>query len=185
MDEGWGRHAPDGDYLKRVFDRTERLIEDRWGIPVIIQDVPNPFTGDLDGQKIMVDFDLDVHEAVFILIHLFGHTVQWNISEGNREIAFAKPTSWTDELLAKAISYEEEACRYSLQLVHEAGFGDLDQWLSDFAACDSAYLIHFYKTGEKLPFRQFWKDDAPRMTPLAIPEFQPERWISRYDGTVV
>jgi hypothetical protein len=182
---GWGRHAPDGGYLKTVFDRTEKLIEDRWGIPVIIQDVPNPFTGDLDGQKIMVDFDLDVHEAVFILIHLFGHTVQWNVSERNRELAFTKPAVWTEDLLTKVVAYEEEACRYSLQLVHEAGFQDLDQWLSDFSACDSAYLMHFYKTGEKRPFRQFWKDDAPRMSPLAIPEFQPERWISRYDGTVV
>jgi hypothetical protein len=185
MDSGWGRNAPDGEYLKRVFDRTEKLIEDRWGIPVIIQDVPNPFTGDLDGQRIMVDFDLDVHEAVFILIHLFGHTVQWNVSETNRALALAKPAAWTDELLAAVVAYEEEACRYSLQLVHEAGFRDLDQWLSDFSACDSAYLMHFYKTGEKRPFRQFWTDDAPLMSPLAIPPFQPERWISRYDGTVV
>lgn len=185
MELGWGKHAPDPDYLRTVFDRTERMIEDRWSIPVIIQDVPNPFTGDLDGEQIMVDYDLEVHEALFILVHLFGHTVQWNVSEANRETAFAKPAVWTEELLHRVTAYEQEACRYSIQLLHEAGFGDLDQWLSDFAACDSAYLMHFYKTGEKRPFREFWTDDAARLAPLPIPQFQPARWISRYEGTVV
>jgi hypothetical protein len=183
--EGWGRHAPDAEYLRRVFDRVERMIEDRWGVPVHIQDVPNPFTGDLDGEQIMVDYDLDVHEAVFILVHLFGHTVQWNLSETNRTLAFAKPEKWTEDLLVQVVAYEQEACRYSLQLLHEAGFHDLDQWLSDFAACDSSYLMHFYKTGEKRPFREFWADDAAVLSPLPIPEFNPTRWITRYDGTVV
>ncbi len=185
METGWGKNAPDALYLRTVFDRTERHIEDRWSIPVRIQDVPNQFTGDLDGEQIMVDYDLEVHEAVFILVHLFGHTVQWNVSEANRETAFAKPAAWTDDLLRRVTAYEEEACRYSIQLLHDAGFRDLDQWLSDFAACDTAYLMHFYKTGEKRPFREFWRDDAPRLGPLAIPDFQPARWISRYEGTVV
>jgi hypothetical protein len=183
--EGWGRHAPNPDYLRRVFDTVERTVEDRWGIPVRIRDVPNPFTGDLDGEQIMVDYDLDIHEAVFILIHLFGHTVQWNISERNRELAFAKPAVWSEDMLQAVTAYEQEACRYSMQLLHDAGFHDLDQWLSDFAACDCAYLMHFYKTGEKRPFREFWTDDAPLQAPLPIPEFSPTQWITRYDGTVI
>ena len=176
---------PDPDYLRTVFNRLERLIEDRWNIPVLIRDVPNPFTGDLDGEQIMVDYDLDIEDAVFILIHLFGHTVQWNVSAERREVAFAAPATWTDDQLQAAMDYEAEACRYSLQLVHEAGFHDLDQWIADFAACDARYLLHFYKTGEKRPFRSFWTDGAPVLAPLAIPEFRPTRWLSRYQGTVV
>ena len=61
---------------------------------------------------------------------------------------------------------------------------DLDQWVSDFAACDCAYLMHFYTTGEKREFRSFWKDGAPLVPPQSIPEFQPTKWISRW-GTVV
>ena len=38
------------DRLREVFDTVERMIEDRWEIPVTISDVPNPFTGDLDGN---------------------------------------------------------------------------------------------------------------------------------------
>ena len=45
--------------------------------------------------------------------------------------------------------------------------------------------MHFYQTGEKRPFRSFWRDGAPLVPARAIPEFQPTRWISRYDGTVV
>lgn len=171
--------------LREVFDTVERIIEDRWHIPVTISDVPHPFTGDLDGERIAVDHDVELEDAVFILVHLFGHTVQWNVSEDARRIAFLRPGAWTEAQLAELATYEREACRYSLQLLHEAGFHDLDQWISDFAACDAAYLLHFYRTGEKLPFRSFWRDGAPLVEPLPIPKFQPARWLSRYDGTVV
>lgn len=177
--------APDGARLREVFDRVEHLIERRWQIPVRISDVPHPFTGDLDGAEIMVDHANDLEDAVFILIHLFGHTVQWNVSASAREIAFAQRSAWTEEQLREVTAYEREACGYSLQLLHEAGIRDLDQWVSDFAACDIAYLMHFYKTGEKRPFRSFWRGQAPLLRPLPIPAFVPARWISRYDGTVV
>jgi hypothetical protein len=176
---------PSDERLREVFDIVERHVEDRWGIPVHIQDVPNPFTGDLDGQQIMIDYDLDIEDAVFILIHLFGHTVQWNVSAHAREIGFAKPPEWTDDLLEAVAAYEREAAAYSLTLLHECEVHDLDQWLSDFAHCDAAYLLHLYKTGEKRAFRTFWRDDQPLIPPLPIPEFSPARWISRYDGTVV
>jgi len=177
--------SPDPGRLRQVFNRIEPMIEQRWGIPVTISDVPNPFTGDLDGEQILVDHDLDIEDALFILIHLFGHTVQWNASERAREIAFAKHTVWTQDQLNEVGAYELPACRYSLQLLHEAEVHDLDQWMADFAACDTAYLMHFYQTGEKRPFRSFWREAQPLLEPLAIPQFQPARWISRYDGTVI
>lgn len=174
------------DFL-RAFNTVERHVEARYGIPVVITDVAHPFTGDLDGAGIYVDYDLEPDEALFILIHLFGHTVQWNVSERARQIGLAKPGSvvWTEDALREVAAYEAEACSYSLQLLHDAGVHDLDQWVSDFAACDTAYLMHFYRTGEKRAFRSFWKHDAPLLTPLAIPEFHPTRWIGRYDGTVI
>jgi hypothetical protein len=177
--------TPDADRMRAVFNRLERLIEERWEVPVRIQDVANPFTGDLDGEQIMVDYDLDIEDALFILIHLFGHTVQWNVSAERRSVAFLQPATWTDEQLRAAMDYEAEACRYSLQLLHEAGVHDLDQWISDFAACDSNYLMHFYKTGEKRTFRSFWQDGTAVLPPLPIPEFRPTQWRTRHQGTVV
>ena len=76
---------PNADRFRQVFNRVERYIEERYHLPVVITDVPDPFTGDLDGSTILVDHDLDAEEALFILVHLFGHTVQWNVNPADRE----------------------------------------------------------------------------------------------------
>lgn len=172
-------------FFYEAFNRLERHVEDRYGIPVVLTDVPNPFTGDLDGEEIRIDYENDPEEALFILVHLFGHTVQWNSSDRAREIGLLAVSEPTEELLAELAQYERDAARYSMALVHEAAIEGLDQWLSDFAACDVDYLLHFYRTGERHPFRSFWKDGAPVITPLPVPEFHPTRWRSRWDGIVV
>jgi hypothetical protein len=172
------------DRFREVFNQLARVIEESYGLPVVIADVADPFTGDLDGAQILVDYDLEAEEALFILVHLFGHTVQWNVSPRDRELGLLEVKNPTDEMLSQLARYEQDAARYSLQLFHNAGVRDLDQWLANFAACDVAYLMHFYRTGEKRPFRSFWNDHADSLTPLRIPPFQPTKWISR-SGTVI
>lgn len=168
-----------------VFNLAEKHLEDRYELPVVISDVPNPFTGDLDGAEIRVDYDLDAEEALFILIHLFGHTVQWNLSAEDRALGAKVEANVPESRLAEIEHYERTACAYSLQLLHDLGVHDLDQWVSDFANCDLRYLMHFYRTAEKLPFRSFWQDGAPLVTAIPIPDFYPTRWVSRADGVVV
>jgi hypothetical protein len=175
---------PTDERLREVFNSVEVLIERRYGLPVIITDVPDPFTGDLDGAQILVDHALDAEEALFILVHLFGHTVQWNVSPADRALGVLEVRNATAELLDALERYERDAARYSLQLFHDAGVNDLDQWLSDFAACDIAYLLEFYRTQEKRPFKSFWREGTPLLTPMAIPSFQPEKWVTR-SGTVI
>jgi hypothetical protein len=177
--------CPLDDRFREVFNLVEPHIENRYGIPVIIKDVPYPFTGDLDGAEIHVDHFEDIENALFIMAHLFGHTVQWNVSAEAREVGLKQFKNPTDDELAVLRAYELTACRYSLQLFHDLGIHDLDQWMSDFAACDYTYLVHFYRTGERRPFRSFWTDGQPVLMPLAIPSFTPSRWISRWDGVVV
>ncbi|MCA9678302.1 MAG: hypothetical protein H6709_15170 [Kofleriaceae bacterium] len=176
---------PSDDRFREAFDLLERRVEDRWEIPVRIRDVPSPFTGDLDGAEIHIDHDLTAEDGLFILVHLFGHTVQWNIDPRLRELGRVRGPDLAPEVLADLVAYEREACRYSLKLFHDAGIHDFDQWLADFSACDLAYLIHFYTTGDKAPFRSFWKEGQPLMQPLDIPDFQPTRWVSRWDGVVI
>lgn len=171
--------------MREVFNRIERYVEQHWGIPVRIGDVPDPFTGDLDGAEIHVDFDEDVESALFIVAHLFGHTAQWNTDEKAREIGYRLYENPTPEELARLQEYELEACRYTLQLFHDAGVHDCDAWLSDYAACDFAYLVHVYTTGERRPFKSFWKDGAPLLTPKPIPFFRPSKWVGRREGIVV
>jgi hypothetical protein len=176
--------TPTPERFAAVIGVVEPLIERRWGIPVMLRDVPHPFTGDLDGTEIHVDYDLTAEDALFIIVHLFGHTVQWNTSEDARRIG-KHSGPWTEPLLAELRAYETDACRLSMQLFHDAGIHDLDQWLSDFAACDYRYLDHFYRTGEKPEFRSFWTDGNAVLTPLAIPHFSPQRWATRVDGIVI
>ncbi len=175
------------DRFREAFNIVEPYVERRYGLPVVITDVRDPFTGDLDGASIAVDYDLGAEEALFILVHLFGHTVQWNVSPRERELGLLDVRAGqqpAEALLAELAEYERTAARYSLQLFHEAGVHDLDQWLADFAACDIAYLLHFYRTGEKRPFRSFWADGAAPLAPLPIPPFRPTRWVTR-SGTVI
>ena len=178
--------APDREArFREAYNALEPYVERRFGIPVVLTKIAPPFTGDLDGAGIYVDFELDAENGLFLLAHLFGHTVQWNVSERSRELGTLPVTGASDELLAELAAYEEEAARYSVQLFHDAGVLDLDQWLSDFAACDIAYLLHFYRTGEKREFRSFWRERTSLLAPLEIPEFRPVRWVTRGGGVVV
>lgn len=176
---------PTDEELRAAFNVIEPYIERRYGIPVRIRDVPNPFTGDLDGAEIHVDYDEDIESALFIVAHLFGHTVQWNVSAEAREIGYQLYPNPSEEMLRRLQAYELEACRYSVQLFHDARVTGLDQWLADYAACDFAYLVDFYRTGVKKPFKAFWRAGAPLLEPLPIPEFHPTRWVSRWSGIVV
>lgn len=176
---------PDDDRFREVYSLLEARIERKYGVTVILSDVPDPFTGDLDGAEIKIDYDNDPEGAVFLLVHLFGHTVQWNVRPEARDLGTQAQVNPTDEMLAALEEYEREACEYSLSLLHECGVHDLDGWLSDYSNCDFAYLRHFYRTGEKRPFRDFWPAGATRLGPRPVPDFTPERWKARWEGVVV
>src|SRR5258706_445562 len=141
-----------------------RRMPGRWTLPAVQAKGWSMWSGgtangalaaDLDGAEIRVDYDLSAEESVFILAHLFGHTVQWNLSAADREIGRKVETNLPESRLAEIERYERAACGYSLQLLHEVGVLDLDQWFSDFATCDLRYLMHFYRTGVKEEFRSF------------------------------
>jgi hypothetical protein len=167
--------------FKTAFDRVERRVEDRYGIPVSISDVLDPNTGDFNGARIQIDWDQDLESALFVLVHLFGHTVQWNISEEYRQLGLDAKPGKTEAELQRIYEYEKNATRYSLQLMHDAGVRDLDKWVSDFWYADWLYLEHFFRTGEKLDFPALRQRTASELlTPLAIPEFKPTKWVSRW-----
>jgi hypothetical protein len=176
--------VPSPERFAAAFTLVSTLIETRYGLPVDVVDVPAPFTGDLDGAHIAVDEELSSEDALFIVAHLFGHTVQWNTNPEEREVGQLAVANPTEEMLGRLADYERNAAAYALQLFHEAGVLDLDAWFSDYSACDIAYLLHFYRTGEKQEFRGFWCENTPPIAPSPIPEFRPEKWVSR-NGVVI
>ena len=156
-----------------------------YGVVVTTGDVGASLKGDLDGAEIVIGADSDPETALFLVAHLFGHTVQWNTSPTARMVGMAMPSDTTAARLDELEAYEAEACRYSQTLFHEAGVHDFDQWLADYSACDRAYLRHFYATGARREFQGFWRPGQPLLEPLPIPPFTPRRWRRRGRGIVV
>ena len=173
--------GPDLERFRAVYARVETEIERRYGIAVDILDVVDPNTGDFDGERIDVDFALDPEIALFVLLHLFGHTVQWNVSAEDRALGRDTSVGKTPAELERIRVYERDATRYAVTLLREVGVTDLDPWLSDLWLADWKYLERYYTTGEKLDFRSFVSRGASEiLTPLSIPAFTPHRWVSRW-----
>jgi hypothetical protein len=74
---------------------------------VITRDIPDPFIGDLDGSEIHIDCAVTAEQRLFLLAHLFGLTVQWNISLDT--FAIGQPRHVDEPLLPAIMAYEREA----------------------------------------------------------------------------
>lgn len=169
---------------KSCFNKVEKHIEDRYQMPVSISDVVDPNTGDFDGVSIKVDYDLELDLAFYVLLHLFGHSLQWNLSAEYRELGLDQTIPKPPGEMAKIREYEREATCYSLTLCRDARLeplDEIDQWVSDWFDADYAFLEHYYKTGERLNPRELFKEGKGELLkPIPIPEFTPQRWTSRW-----
>lgn len=166
-------------------DRVERHIETAYGVRVITRDVPDPLTGDLNGAEIHVDYAVTPEQRLFLLAHLFGHTVQWNIVPGAFELGQPRQPPVNEDCLPALMEYEREAARYALGLLHETGITAADQWFANYAACDEAYLRHYYLTAEKLEFLSFWREGVSTIQAKPVPRFVPVLRPFRSDGIVI
>ena len=89
------------------------------------------------------------------------------------------PKTATD--LAKVEAYERDASAFGLQLLHEGGVTQLDQWLTDLWHADWLFLQHFYRTGDRLDPRSLLRPGiTPVLRPLPIPPFEAKIWPKRY-----
>ena len=182
----YNSRVPAGDLPFLEFSsRVARHIEHRYGVRVVTRDIADPLIGDLNGAEIHIDSAVTPEQRFFLLAHLFGHTVQWNIDPGSFELGRTRQPPVDEVLLPELLAYEREAAGFGLGLLHEAGIRDADQWLSDFSACDLAYLTHFYRTGEKQEPLTFWRANVPLVEPRPVPAFTPHRMVFRSDGVVI
>jgi hypothetical protein len=173
--------------FEEAFALLKSRVEDHYGISVQSVDVTAPFSGDLDGQTIRIDPEFGVELMVFNLIHLFGHTVQWNLLGRVPDIGTKPPGQYSAADLEEVTRYERDASRYGQELLHETGIRDLDHWLADLSASDITYLGHYYATGVKGALADFRKTRQPLLDPLPIPELKPRRLSFRTDtdGVVI
>jgi hypothetical protein len=165
--------------------RVQQNLEQVYGIRVVTRDIPDPLTGDLDGLEIHIDYAVTAEQRLFLLAHLFGHTVQWNVDPGKFEIGRRYQPPVDEALIPAIIAYEGEAACYGLAMIHDCGITDADQWFSNYSACDRAYLLDFYRRGEKGNLQTFWRENSPMVEPKAIPPFTPTKRAFRMDGIVI
>jgi hypothetical protein len=161
-----------------VFHKLADHIERTYGLKVNIGPVTGSYTGQFDGMELWVDPDKDPESAVFILAHLFGHTVQWNVDEKLRILGLANSGVKVEDL-PRIYDYERQASQLGLAVLEESGECGLARWLSDCFGADWKFLEHFYRTGEKVRFELEEGADEPLLTPVAIPSFVPTRWPPR------
>jgi hypothetical protein len=165
--------------LKETFRRARARVE-AYGVLVYIGDVLDPNTGTFDGMEIGIDYANDLEASLFVLVHLFGHTVQWNTVPSYRTIDSRVRPFAAPEIIEEARVYELNASRYGLQLLHEAGVYDRDVWIADWWGSDWTYLSTYYATGKLPEWSACRRTGFPRIEPLAIPSFVPRRYYPRY-----
>src|ERR1700720_500081 len=105
------------DYASRV----QQHLEDFYGIRVVTRDIPDPLTGDLNGAEIHIDFAVTPEQRLFLLAHLFGHTVQWNVTPDAYEFGRLREPPVKEDAIPALMEYEREAARYALGMLHNVG----------------------------------------------------------------
>ncbi len=174
--------------FKDVLERCEKLVEEM-GLDVrFTHNLDHFFKGDLDGKRIFIGAHLSPEEKLFNLVHLAGHSIQWNIDKLLRELGSELYLRPSDRLLKKLQHYEWQANCYGLSILHKAGVTTLDKWLTEKYVLDMLYLTHFYKTGEKLkritklakayPFER-------KLQTKRIPKFVPQSAERTRNGLVI
>lgn len=143
-------------------------------------DLEPPRTGIFNGLKLVIDPDVGFEMQCFILLHLFGHSVQWVAPSLAHKLDALQNTGEKEAFLQVLKAYELEAACYGLQLLHQTGIHDLDTWYCDFVATDWKYVERFYREDRLPPWDECVVYDGPRIVPAEIPPLVHRQVQVRY-----
>ena len=141
----------------------------KYGFVLEYRDLEPPRTGIFDGCRIVIDPDVMFEMQCFVLLHLFGHSVQWVAPQIEHRLDALQNTADKARFMQVLHDYEFEAARFGLQLLHEVGIRDLDGWYSDFVATDWRYVERYYLEGNIPPWETCLARDAPLIEAAKIP----------------
>jgi hypothetical protein len=142
------------------------------GFVVEYRDLEPPRTGIFDGLRIVIDPDVGFEMQCFLLLHLFGHSVQWVAPSLAHKLADLQHTEDRAVFMRTLRAYEMEAAGFAMQLMHQAGITTLDQWFSDFVETDWRYVERYYQTDQLPDWKSCLASGAPMVVPAPIPELR-------------
>jgi hypothetical protein len=164
--------------LVRVWTCLARRIV-AYGFGICYGKLERPKLGIFDGLKIIIDPAVEFEMQCFLLLHLFGHSVQW-VAPSYRPEILGVSVEDLETYLAALERYERNAARLGLQLLHESGITDLDPWFFDFAETDWRYVEAFYRQGAIPSWDSCIVRGARPVEPLPIPPLRPRLVEERF-----
>ena len=165
--------------LIELWPRAASLVV-KYGFAIELADLQPPRTGIFDGLKIVIDPDVPFEMQCFILLHLFGHSVQWTAPSLVAELDELQNTSDKARFMRALERYEYKAARFGRQLLDETGLAGLERWYSDFVATDWKYVERFYQTDVIPPWDECLSEAVSLVEPLAVPPLEHRRVEVRY-----
>ena len=141
----------------------------KYGFVIEYRDLEPPRTGIFNGLRITIDPDVGFEMQCFLLLHLFGHSVQWVAPSLAHTVGELRNTSDRSRFMQVLRSYEFEAARFGMQLMRERGVTGLDQWYSDFVGTDWRYVERFYEAERIPPWSDCVVSGCELIQPAAIP----------------
>src|SRR5213595_1738042 len=109
------RRTPPGSLLNLWFKATSAVV--KYGFAIEYRDLEPPRTGIFDGLKISIDPAVDFEMQCFILLHLFGHSVQCTAPSLEFKLTALKDTTDKKLFMQTLHDYEFQAARFGMQLI--------------------------------------------------------------------
>jgi hypothetical protein len=141
----------------------------KYGFVIEYRDLEPPRTGIFDGLRITIDPDVGFEMQCFLLLHLFGHSVQWVAPSLAKTVGELQHSDDRVRFMQVLRAYEFEAAGFGMQLMHERGVSGLDQWYSDFVATDWRYVERYYETETIPSWSACIVSGCPLVQPAPIP----------------
>jgi hypothetical protein len=171
-------HLPTHDMVDLWVAVTSGIV--KYGFAIEYQDLEPPRTGIFDGFRIVIDPDVGFEMQCFLLLHLFGHSVQWVAPSIEHKLHDLQHTTDRARFMQVLHDYEFEAASFGLQLLHERGVRQHDQWYSDFVHTDWKYVERYYETDQLPAWQACVVSDCPLIRPQPIPPLKHRQVAVRF-----
>ena len=152
----------------------------KYGFAIEYRDLEPPRTGIFDGLRIVVDPDVGFEMQCFLLLHLFGHSVQWIAPSIEGKLEALQHTQDRARVMQVLHDYEYEAAGFALQLLHERGVTGQDRWFSDFVHTDWRYVQRYYETDALPPWDECIASGGPLIVAQPIPPLKQRQVEVRF-----